>query len=189
MTNVSSSFLSKAFHLQSFVTLISIKLYPAYACFIQPNRRPVNCWYTIVSCIVYLVDLLDNFCSASPMRKHKAIPTVDSDLSDVYTSPFRFCSPSQCWFFSSEILEKLPAPSKKWAQKALPPPGSPAFELLPPVSITYEVHSCIDIFTPDTSYHRLDLDATMIDLVVPTGLSSVPTSWCSFCHLCLLICW
>jgi hypothetical protein len=173
---VSSSFFSKAFDLQSFVALISMKLYPTYACFIQPNCRPVSCWYTIVSCTVYLLDLLDNFCSASPMRKRKAVAVVDSDSSDVYASPFQFCSPSQCRFLSSEILEQLPVPSKKRARKALPPPGSPAFELLPPVSITYEVHSCIDIFTPDTSYHRCELDAATIDPVVPAGLSSVPTS-------------
>ncbi|KAF8225663.1 hypothetical protein L208DRAFT_1380553 [Tricholoma matsutake] len=47
------------------------------------------------------------FCIASPVKKHKAIPIVDSNLSDV------------------EILEQPLLPSKKHAQKALPPPGSP----------------------------------------------------------------
>lgn len=82
-----------------------------------------------------LIDMILMFCLISNQKKRKApsVIEISSDSSDVYVFLILMIS-YVLKFCSSETVKAPVTPSKK---RSRPSPGTPEFDLLPAVSLTY----------------------------------------------------
>jgi hypothetical protein len=96
-----------------------------------------------------------------------------SDSSEMYVFQIHMLPPSVILCCSSEIIEPPVTPSNKRFKKTPPSPGTPDFDLLPPVSLAYIFFFffAFSLFDLRSIFKREKLDAAMSASSSTAGIS------------------
>ena len=104
-------------------------------------------------------------------KKRKVHPVDLSDSSEMYVFQICMLPPSVILCYSSEIIEPPVTPSNKRFKKTPPSPGTPEFDLLPPVSLAYVFFFAFSLFDLGSIFKREKLDAAMSTSSSTAGIS------------------